>query len=126
MPSVNANPGSQSDGSILLPNGWRVAPAGKMLAVGTLPLNLVTSPDGRYAIITNNGIAKPSFSIVDLANWTVKNTVLVENAFLGLAWSTDGTKLYSSGRRAEQRPGVFVHRRDTDPRSHDGASHKTG
>jgi hypothetical protein len=97
MPSANANPGSQSDGSILLPNGWRVAPAGKMLAVGTLPLNLVTSPDGRYAIITNNGIAKPSFSIVDLANWTVKNTVPVENAFLGLAWSADGSKLYSSG-----------------------------
>src|SRR6185369_142932 len=68
-----------------------------MLAVGTLPLNLVTSPDGRYAIITNNGIAKPSFSIVDLANWTVKNTVPVENAFLGLAWSADGSKLYSSG-----------------------------
>lgn len=97
MPSANANPGSQTDGSILLPNGWRVAPAGKMLAVGTLPLNLVTSPDGRYAIITNNGIAKPSFSIVDLANWTVKNTVPVENAFLGLAWSADGTKLYSGG-----------------------------
>jgi DNA-binding beta-propeller fold protein YncE len=97
MPSANANPGSQTDGSILLPNGWRVAPAGKMLAVGTLPLNLVASPDGRYAIITNNGIAKPSFSIVDLANWTVKNTVPVENAFLGLAWSADGTKLYSGG-----------------------------
>lgn len=97
MPSANANPGSQADGSILLPNGWKVAPAGRMLPMGTLPLNVVVSPDGRYAIVTNNGIAKPSFTVVDLANWNVKSTMIVDNAFLGLAWSADGTKLYSSG-----------------------------
>lgn len=97
MPSANANPGSQSDGSTLLPNGWKVSPAGRTLAVGTLPLNVVTSPDGRYAVVTNNGIAKPSFSIVDLNSWTVKNTVSVDHAFLGMAWSADGTRLYSAG-----------------------------
>jgi len=97
MPSANANPGSQSDGSMLLPNGWKVSPAGKTLAVGTMPLNLVLSPDGRYAIVTNNGIAKPSFTIVDLASWSVKNTVVLDNAFLGLTFSADGTKLYSAG-----------------------------
>ena len=97
MPSANSNPGSQTDGTLLLPNGWKVSPAGKTLAVGTMPLNLVISPDGRYAIVTNNGIARPSFSIVDLTTWSVKNTVLIDNAFLGLAWSADGTKLYSGG-----------------------------
>jgi DNA-binding beta-propeller fold protein YncE len=97
MPSANSNPGSQSDGSMLLPNGWKVAPVGRMLPVGTLPLNLLLSADGRYAVVTNNGIAKPSLTIVDLANWSVKNTVAVDNAFLGLAWNGDGTKLYSAG-----------------------------
>ena len=97
MPAANSNPGSQSDGSILLPNGWKVAPVGRMLPVGTLPLNLLLSADGRYAVVTNNGIAKPSLTIVDLANWSVKITVAVENAFLGLAWNVDGTKLYSAG-----------------------------
>jgi DNA-binding beta-propeller fold protein YncE len=93
----SATPGSQSDGTLLLSNGWKVSPAGRMLGVGTLPLNLVTTADGRYAVITNNGLSKPTFTIVDLASWTVKNTVTVDNAWLGLAWSPDGTKLYSAG-----------------------------
>ncbi len=126
MPVANANPGSQSDGSMLLPNGWKVSPAGKALQVGTMPLNLVLSPDGRYAVVTNNGIAKPSFSIVDLANWTVKNTVALDNAFLGLAWSADGTKLYLGRWRPEQRPGVCVRRRHADARPHHGAAGEIG
>jgi DNA-binding beta-propeller fold protein YncE len=82
---------------MLLPNGWRIAPAGKSLALSTLPLNIVTSPDGKYAVITNNGLMKPTISIVDLGNWSVKSTMTVDNAWLGLAWSLDGTKLYSAG-----------------------------
>src|SRR3954465_3209629 len=76
MPSANANPGNQSDGSTLLPNGWKVSPAGTTIAVGTMTPNLGTTADGRYAIVTNNGIARPSFSIVDLTSWAVKNTVV--------------------------------------------------
>src|SRR6185369_7526618 len=68
-------PGSQADGSVLLSNGWKVAPTGKSLPVGPMPLNVVLSPDNKYAIVTNNGIAKPSFTIVDLAKWTIKGTV---------------------------------------------------
>jgi DNA-binding beta-propeller fold protein YncE len=93
----NAQPGAQSDGTLLLSNGWKVSPAGRTLPLGTLPLNLVTTPDGKYAIVTNNGISRPSFTIVDLANWAIKSTVPVDNAWLGLAWSADGTRLYSSG-----------------------------
>src|SRR5207245_10787983 len=44
---TTAVPGSLSDGTTLLANGWRLAPAGRHLPVGTLPLNLVLSPDGR-------------------------------------------------------------------------------
>src|SRR5262245_41053763 len=45
-PSATALPGPQGDGSTLLANGWRLAPAGRQIAVGDLPLNLITSPDG--------------------------------------------------------------------------------
>ncbi len=38
-------PGREGD-SVLLPNGWRIAPAGRHLAVGDLPLAMVESPDG--------------------------------------------------------------------------------
>ena len=91
------SPGTLADGSTLLPNGWRLAPAGRHLTVGDLPLNVVQSPDSRYLIITNNGLAKPSFSVVDVASWTIKNTTPLESAWYGLVWHPDGTKLYSAG-----------------------------
>ena len=91
------SPGALSDGTTLLPNGWRLAPAGKHVMVGSLPLNVIQSPDSRYLIVTNNGLAKPSFSVVDVASWSVKSTAALDHAWLGLAWHPDGTKLYSSG-----------------------------
>src|SRR5712691_3091947 len=94
---TTAVPGSLSDGTLLLANGWRLAPAGRHLTVGTLPLNLVLSPDGRYAVVTNNGVNKPTLSVIDVANWSVKTTTVVDQAWYGLAWHPDGTKLYSSG-----------------------------
>ena len=90
-------PGALGDGTTLLPNGWRLAPAGRHVKVGTLPLNIVTSPDGKYAVITNNGVNRPTFSVVDIASWTIKSTTTIDAAWLGLVFSPDGTKLYSSG-----------------------------
>ena len=92
-----AVPGALTDGSTLLPNGWRLSPAGKHLKVGDLPLNVLQTPDSRYLIVTSNGLAKPSFAVIDVASWTVKNTMTLDQAWLGLAWSPDGTKLYSAG-----------------------------
>ena len=54
-----ARPGVQGGGTTLLPNGWRIAPAGRHISVGDLPLAMVESPDGRYLIVSNNGYAKP-------------------------------------------------------------------
>src|SRR5882762_10480761 len=48
-------PGAMPDGSTMLPNGWRLSPAGKHLKVGDLPLNILQTPDSRYLIVTNNG-----------------------------------------------------------------------
>ena len=50
----------------LLPNGWRIAPAGRHVMVGDLPLAMLVSPDGRWAIVTNNGYEKPTLTIVEL------------------------------------------------------------
>ena len=90
-------PGTQADGTMLLPNGWKLSPTGRHLFLGPMPLNVVTTPDGKYAIVTNDGLSKPSLTIVDLAKWTIKNTVQVDSAWYGLAWHPDGTKLYSAG-----------------------------
>jgi YVTN family beta-propeller protein len=92
-----ALPGTMTDGTTMLPNGWRIQPAGKHVRVGDMPLNLIQTPDSRYLIVTSNGLARPSFSVIDIANWSVKSTMTLDHAWLGLAWHPDGTKLYSSG-----------------------------
>lgn len=90
-------PGRQPNGATLLPNGWRIAPAGRHVQVGDLPLNMVRSPDGRFLVITNNGWTKPTLTIFDTKNEQVVGRVPLDNAWLGLAWHPDGSRLYSAG-----------------------------
>jgi YVTN family beta-propeller protein len=84
----------------VLPNGWRIAPAGRHVQVSDLPLNMILSPDGRYLIVTNNGYSNPTFSIVDTRTLSVAATVPVDEAWLGLAWHPDGARFYSSAENA--------------------------
>src|SRR5438270_12299298 len=90
-------PGRDPGGVTLLPNGCRIAPAGRHLAVADLPLAMAESPDGRALVITNNGYAKPTLTVVDLQRLYVRQKVDVEDAWLGLAWHPDGKRLYTSG-----------------------------
>ena len=79
-PTPASTPGTLIDGSTMLANGWRLGPAGRHITVGTFPINIVQSPDSRYLIISNNGLAKPSFTIVDASSWIVKQTVVLDQA----------------------------------------------
>jgi YVTN family beta-propeller protein len=97
MPPTPLSPGSQADGSILLSNGWRLAPAGKLLTVGDLPLNLAQSRDGKFIVVTNAGIAQPSFTVVDVAAWTTRQTMNLGQAWYGLAWHPTLPRLYMAG-----------------------------
>jgi DNA-binding beta-propeller fold protein YncE len=90
-------PGSVGDGVTLLPNGWRIAPAGRHVMVGDLPLAMLVSPDGRWAIVTNNGYAKPTLTIVDLKSLSVPRKTPIPDAWLGLAWHPDGRRVFASG-----------------------------
>ena len=90
-------PGSLGKGVTLLPNGWKIQPAGRHISVGDLPLAMVESPDGNFLIITNNGYAKPTLTIVDLKMGYVNSKASLEHAWLGLAWHPDGRRVFSSG-----------------------------
>ena len=90
-------PGALGGGITQLPNGWRIAPAGRHAPIGDLPLNMVWSPDGRYLLITNNGWSKPSITVFDTANFNIKGVLPLDHAWLGLAWHPDGKRLFSSG-----------------------------
>ena len=95
-------PGVVSEQVTLLPNGWQIAPAGRHLTVGDLPLAMLESRDGRYLIITNNGYAKPSLAVVDTWTLTVKERVPLDTAWLGLTWHPDGKRVYSAGQNLVQ------------------------
>jgi YVTN family beta-propeller protein len=81
----------------LLPNGWKIAPAGRHLAVGDFPLAMALSPDQDFVIVANNGTAKPTLAVVDLGRFQVRSRKVLEHAWLGLAWHPDGVRLYSAG-----------------------------
>src|ERR1700693_2185939 len=87
-------------GATLLPNGWKIKPAGRHMNVGDLPLAVVESADGRYLIVTDNGYVQPALTVVDLKNFTVARKVPLEKACPGLAWSAGGTTVYFSGAAA--------------------------
>ena len=48
-------PGPQADGAVLLPNQWRLRPAGKQVVVGDFPASMALSPDSKYAAILHCG-----------------------------------------------------------------------
>ncbi|HYT73438.1 MAG TPA: bifunctional YncE family protein/alkaline phosphatase family protein [Vicinamibacterales bacterium] len=90
-------PGYEGRGVTLLPNGWRIAPEGRHILVGDLPMNLVPSPDGRFIAISTSGWAKPAISIFDTHTLQLVSRADVEHSWFGLVWHPDGKRLYASG-----------------------------
>ncbi|MGM9508860.1 bifunctional YncE family protein/alkaline phosphatase family protein [Larkinella sp. GY13] len=80
-----------------LPNGWALTPAGHSLDLDDLPLNLVVSPSQKYLAVTNNGQSTQSITLIDAQAEKVVDTVRVDKAWLGLAFSEDEKRLYASG-----------------------------
>src|SRR3954471_1795084 len=96
-PTAPVWPGYMGEGITLLPNGWRIAPEGRHVTVGDLPMNAVPSPDGRFLAISTSGYTKPAISIFDTRSQQIVNRVEVEHTWLGLVWHPDGKRLYASG-----------------------------
>jgi DNA-binding beta-propeller fold protein YncE len=93
---VNVLPGSYGSYT-LLHNGWKLTPAGKQVGIGPLPLNIVVTKDGRYAVTTNNGMGENSLSVIDLKNTTEVQRVILNNAWYGLVFNDNDSKLFVSG-----------------------------
>ncbi len=91
-----ALPGSYN-GYTLLPNGWKLSPAGSQVPIGELPLNMVLTNDGRYAITSNSGMGENSLSVVDLNTQKEIQRYVLGETWYGLAFNSDDSKLYVSG-----------------------------
>jgi len=89
--------GPLATGGFLLNSGWRLMPVGKQIALDTLPMSSVVTPDGKYMLVLNCGYKPPSISVIDLANGAVTGSAPVPDAWLGLAISPKGDRVYASG-----------------------------
>lgn len=100
----------------LLPNGWKLTPAGTHLPLGDLPLRVVVSPDGKFLVATNNGYSDQGLTVIDLDRQQKVLTIPMERSWLGLQFSSDGKKLYASGG-GDNRIHVYNVERGIHPES---------
>ena len=88
---------TKQPGQILLPNGWKLSPAGRSLALGDLPLNLQISSSGHLAAVTNNGQSTQSVQLIDPKNEKLLDEIELKKSWYGLTFSTNEKELYVSG-----------------------------
>ncbi len=97
--TITPGPTAQT-GQTLLPNGWKLSPAGRTLPLGAmsdLPLNLQISQSGRLMAITNNGQSTQSVQLIDPKNEKILDEKEVKRSWYGIAFSHDEKHLYASG-----------------------------
>src|SRR5262245_51004422 len=108
--NVNCKPGAPSaealrpaerasDGSVILPDGRRLTPAGRVLKVGGFPVGMRVLGD-RYLVVTDGGYGDQYLSIVDTQatgdpvtsriRYQQRNTTQSPQLFFGLALTQDG------------------------------------
>ncbi len=96
-PKQNSDLPGKYNGYTLLPNGWKLSPAGDQVGIGELPLNMVITNDGKFAITSNSGMGENSLSVVDIKNEKEIQRVVMNKTWYGLAFNDDDSKLYVSG-----------------------------
>ncbi|MBS1503710.1 MAG: SMP-30/gluconolactonase/LRE family protein, partial [Bacteroidetes bacterium] len=84
-------------GQVLLPNGWKLSPAGAWLQLGDLPLNIQISASGRLLAVTNNGESTQSIQLIDPKNEKLLDERIISKSWYGLAFSHDEKTLYAGG-----------------------------
>lgn len=91
-------PGKIEQGNqILLPNGWKLSPAGSSITLGDLPLNMQVSSSGKYLAVTNNGQSIQSVQLIDAKTTQILDEKVLAKSWYGLAFSKDDKHLYVSG-----------------------------
>ncbi|HTB12300.1 MAG TPA: alkaline phosphatase family protein [Bryobacteraceae bacterium] len=97
QPSGRETVGRQADGTVLLPNGWKIAPVGEQVSLDTLPMSSAISPNGKFVLVLNGGYKPPSISVIDAATKKELSRVKVADGWLGLTFSPDGKFVYVGG-----------------------------
>ncbi len=95
-----ARVGVQDDGSIIIPTGQTITPAGNHLEVADRPLGMALSPDGRtLAVVTGSNFASRRLHLIDADKESVRQSIAIGDSFVGVAFGPGGERLYVGGGR---------------------------
>lgn len=76
----------ESDGSLLLPNGYRISPAGRAIDLkGDLPLKMALADGGRKLLVLTGGYHDQGISVIDVSSEKVTEYKASPKATAGLA-----------------------------------------
>ena len=101
VPQKTATPGPQPDGAVLLPNQWYLRPAGKQTVVGDFPVNIAMHPAGKFAAVLHCGYGQHEVVIFDTEAGKIASRAAINEAFYGITFSPDGSRLFCSGSSEE-------------------------
>ena len=87
----------QTTEAVVLPNGWKLTPAGKSIPLGDLPLNMVSNHAGTLLAVTNNGQSTQTIQLINVKTQTTVDEVVIPKSWYGLAFTKDDKSLYVSG-----------------------------
>ncbi len=100
-PAVTAN--TVTSGATLLPNGRRITPAGRSVALtGDLPLAIVPTQDGSRIVVLTSGFHDHGVTLIDPTTARVVATQPLGKTFAGLV-ATPSTLLVSGGGLLSKR-----------------------
>ncbi|HWD41590.1 MAG TPA: hypothetical protein VG944_22295, partial [Fimbriimonas sp.] len=92
------HPGWSANHRFILPNGWRLTPAGKTTPLpGDMPGNILVLKGGRRALVNTCGYHDHSLDLVDIPTGKVVQSIPFNRSWVGLALNHKGEVLVSGG-----------------------------
>jgi YVTN family beta-propeller protein len=88
----------ESNGAKILPNGWRITPAGKTIPLpGDMPLKMVVTPDGKSLLVNTGGWHDHTINVISLQSRVITASLQVAKDWAGLAYDSSSGTIYVSG-----------------------------
>lgn len=86
-----------SEQGFLLPNGWRLTPAGMQVPLTDLPLNILVDAEGKHALVATGGYNAHELTVVELETQKKVATQSTKHTWFGLAMEPGSGRLWWSG-----------------------------
>ncbi len=90
-------PGLTEAGLVQLPNGWKLAPAGKQVPLGDFPITMAECPTAPVLAVLHAGYGTHEVVTLDAKSGELIGRVAIHETFGGLVWTRDGKTLFVGG-----------------------------